>query len=89
MDDVARKMMEHLKEELEDVEEYHEMSQEAARQGLHRRAKNLEKIAMEEYTHARYIRETLIEVGAYIPAEHAECEEMWGRVRRDLFHKYR
>lgn len=88
MEAVAKKMMEHLKEELEDIKEYHEMSKEAQRGGMHRRAKNLEKIAMEEYTHARYIRDTLIEAGAYVPEENKECEEMWHAARHMLFGRY-
>lgn len=89
MEEVTKKMMEHLKEELEDVQEYHEMALEAEKHGHIRKARNLEKISMEEFTHAKYIRDTLIDAGAYVPEDHAECEEMWHRVRGMLFRKYR
>lgn len=87
MESVTKMMMDHLKEELEDVKEYKEMSVEAEKMGLHRRAKNLEKIAMEEFTHAKYIRETLIDAGAYVPIEQGEMEKMWNHARMILFHR--
>lgn len=40
----------------------------------------LEEIMYDEYLHAKFIRSYLMEIGAYDPAQHAECEKAYKKM---------
>ena len=66
-------------EELRDVREYFEAA--GAESDFHTRV-GLKRIAYEEYTHARFLRENMIRMGLYVPKDHPEHERKYLEVER-------
>ena len=76
---------EHLEEEIEDACEYLREADEAHEAGKKYLASGLRKVAMDEYTHAHFLREYLMTKGAYHDhVNHAKIEEHWHKLRSKL-----
>ena len=74
-----------LEEELEDGCEYMREAEEADSMGKSYYAEGLRRIAYDEYTHAKFIRDYLITKGVYHDSEHhAKLEEHWHKLRGKL-----
>ena len=77
--------VEHLKDEIEDACEYLHEADEADEDGEHHLAIGLRRIALDEYTHARFLRDHLISAGLYHDHEHhSEIEAHWHKLRGRL-----
>lgn len=77
MEHLKEILMEKFCEELEDSEAYLELSKEAENHGELALAKGLEEMALDEVTHADFIRDSLIGANLYHPDEHPKIEEKW------------
>jgi ferritin len=78
-------MFEHLEDEIEDACEYLKKSEEAEAMDKPYLATGLRKMAMDEYTHARFLREYLIKKEIYhVHEHHNEVEAHWHRLREKL-----
>ena len=76
---------EHLEDEIEDACEYLKEADEMEAQGHHYLAHGLHQIAMDEYSHANFLRDYLMRRGVYHDHEHhAEVEAHWHRLRGRL-----
>jgi rubrerythrin len=74
-----------LEDELEDGCEYLREAEEADSQGKSYYAEGLRRIAYDEYTHAKFIREYLTKKGVYHEnADYAKLEAHWHRLREKL-----
>lgn len=77
--------VEHLKEEIEDACEYLREADEAESEGDHYLAHGLKKMALDEYTHAHFLRKHLISEGLYHEHDHHdEIEAHWHKLRGRL-----
>ena len=75
----------HLEDEIEDACEYLRESDEADADGKEYLAHGLHRVAMDEYTHAEFLRSYLMTKGHYHHYEkHDELEEHWHRLRKKL-----
>lgn len=75
------KLCEHMKEELEDIMEYHRLSEEAKEAGHEEVSEWLMRIAKDEYSHAKYLHEHLKKVGYPIPDEQ-EVEAKFYKIKQ-------
>lgn len=75
----------HLDEEIDDACEYLRESDEAAEEGKDYLAHGLRKVALDEYTHAEFLRNYLMTKEHYHHYEkHDELEEHWHKLRKKL-----
>lgn len=72
----------HLKEEIEDACEYLKKADEAEEEGKHYFAHGLKRIAWDEYSHAKFLRDYLMTKEAY--NNHEEIDEHWHKLRHKL-----
>lgn len=85
MNEFYEKAIEHLEEEIEDACEYLKEADEAKADGKPYLAEGMHKIAMDEYTHAEFLRHYLMTKRAYHTHEkHEHLEEHWHRLRERL-----
>lgn len=78
-------MFEHLEDEIEDACEYLRKADEAEGWEKHYLATGLRKMAMDEYSHAHFLRDYLIKKEAYHNHEHyVKTEEHWHKLREKL-----
>lgn len=77
MNSLKEELIEKMCEELKDADMYLEMSKIAEADGERSLAKGLEEMALDEVTHADFLRDSLISAGHYHPHEHTEIEEKW------------
>jgi ferritin len=85
MESLHDTMFEHLEDEIEDACEYLKKSEEAEDMDKPYLATGLRKMAMDEYTHARFLREYLIKKEIYhVHEHHNEVEAHWHRLREKL-----
>lgn len=85
MESLHNTMFEHLEDEIEDACEYLREADEAEKMEKHYLATGLHKMAMDEYSHAHFIREYLIKKEMYHVHEHYhEVESHWHRLREKL-----
>ena len=77
MNSLKEELLERMHEELEDSETYMQMSKNAEEKGHLSLAKGLEEMALDEVTHADFLRDHLIHADLYNPHEHPEFEEKW------------
>ena len=85
MESVHKTMFEHLKDEIEDACEYLREADEAEGWEKHYLAKGLREMAMDEYSHAHFLREYLIKKEAYhVHEHHHEVESHWHKLREKL-----
>ena len=78
---INHKLCEHMKEELEDVMEYHRRSEEAREAGHEEVAEWLMRIAKDEYSHAKYLHEHLKKVG-YPISDEQEVESKFFKIKQ-------
>lgn len=77
--------LDELKDEIEDACKYLKESDDMEAQGLHYLAIGLHRIAMDEYSHANFLRDWLISKNAYYEHEgHKVIEDHWHRLRGRL-----
>jgi hypothetical protein len=75
----------HLEDEIEDACEYIREADEANEDGKEYLALGLQKVAMDEYTHAEFLRNYLMSKGHYHHYEkHDELEEHWHKLCHKL-----
>jgi ferritin len=75
----------HLEDEIKDACEYLKEADEAEEDGKEYLAHGLHKVAMDEYTHAEFLRSYLMTKGHYHHYQkHDELEEHWHRLRKKL-----
>lgn len=79
--DIMTKLVEHYKDEIEDVHEYAMLADEADAMGDEMLARHLFKMAEQEYSHAYTLRKTLIEDYGYKPCADHETEHKWKAIR--------
>ena len=85
MDALYKVMFEHLEDEIDDACEYLRKAHEAEEEGRSYLAKGLKEMAMDEYSHAHFLREYLMKKEAYHNHEHyAAVEEHWHRLKEKL-----
>lgn len=78
-------IFEHLEDEIKDACEYLKEADEAKVEGKYYLATGLHKIALDEYSHAHFLREYLIKKETYHVHEHYnDVEEHWHKLREKL-----
>jgi ferritin len=90
MNEFNHKAFEHLEEEIEDACEYLKEADEAEADGRAYLARGMKDIAMEEYSHAHFLREYLISRHAYY--EHPNFEKVdqhWHRLLEKFGFKHK
>lgn len=76
-DEMKHKLVEHYKDEIEDVHEYAQLAEEAEAMGDEKLAKHLYTMAKQEYEHAHTLRKALMENYGYKPCADHETEKKW------------
>ena len=77
--------LKHLEDEIEDACEYLKEADEAEADGKEYLAKGLKNVAMDEYTHARFLRDYLMTKHHYHNHDkHEKIESHWHRLREKL-----
>lgn len=85
MDSFINEAFDELKDEIEDACKYLREADAMDAQGYHYLAIGLHKIAMDEYTHANFLRDYLMSKKAYHEHErHKAIEEHWHKLRERL-----
>jgi rubrerythrin len=74
------KMLDDFCDELEDSEKYAEMSLSCKMKGDMNGAYGFWEMAKDEYTHARFLRDRMIEEGVYHPEHNPEKEKRYHKV---------
>lgn len=81
-----KELFEHLEEEMEDACEYLKKGEEAKHEGHHYLAKGFFRMAEDEYSHAKFLRDYLIIKKVYHDHEHhEELEAKWHRLEEKMF----
>lgn len=70
-------LVEHYKDEIEDVHKYAQLAEEADAMGDEKLAKHLYTMAKQEYGHAHALRKHLTEEYGYDPHTDHETERKW------------
>lgn len=68
-DDIIKKFQADLKDEIQDSNVYMDMAEAAEKDGDERLMRGLYEMSKDEYTHAKFIHETLIMCGVAIPMD--------------------
>ena len=68
-DDIIKKFQADLKDEIQDSNVYMDMAEAAEKDGDERLMRGLYEMSKDEYTHAKFIHETLIMGGVAIPVD--------------------
>lgn len=84
MEEIIKKFTAEFGDEMEDSKMYFEMAKSAEHMGNHEMAHGLFEISKDEYTHAKFIREMLIDNGVTIPESH---KAMWEDTEERM-HRY-
>lgn len=80
-DELKRELIEHYKDEVNDVHEYVRLSKEADAAGEEHTASCLYEIATEEYKHAHILRNHLETEYNYDPLSDKETEKKWKEIK--------
>lgn len=80
-----KELFEHLEEEIEDACEYLKEAEKTEAEGKPYLAEGMRRIALDEYSHANFLRDYLITKKVYHEHEkHEHIEEHWHRLRQRL-----
>lgn len=86
MEEITKKMSTEFGDEMEDSKMYFEMAKAAEHMNNMELASGFYEISKEEYTHARFIREMLIDHGVTIPEAH---KAMWEETEERMMRYFR
>lgn len=86
MEEIVKKFTTEFTDEMDDSKMYFEMAKSAEHMGQHEMARGLYEISKDEYTHAHFIREMLLDNGVAIP-EAAKAK--WEETEERMMHYFR